>query len=39
MGLFVRTIGIARASTKIGMTNLAYNLTRFVWHQRRIAFA
>ena len=28
MGLFVRTIGIARARTKIGMANLAYNLTR-----------
>jgi hypothetical protein len=35
MGLFVRTIGIARATTKIGMANLAYNLTRFVWHQGR----
>src|SRR5690606_13849242 len=32
MGLFIRTIGIARARTKIGMANLAYNLTRFVWH-------
>jgi len=30
MGLFVRTIGIARARTKIGMANLAYNLTRFI---------
>jgi IS5 family transposase len=39
MGLFVRTIGIARACTKIGMANLAYNLTRFVWHQGRTAFA
>ena len=37
MGLFVRTIGIDRARTKIGMANLAYNLTRFVWHQRRTA--
>lgn len=35
MGLFVRTIGIARARTKIGMVNLAYNLTRYVWHQGR----
>ncbi|WP_203280832.1 hypothetical protein [Mesorhizobium caraganae] len=34
MGLFVCTIGIAR-----GMANLAYNLTRFVWHQGRTAFA
>lgn len=39
IGLFVRTIGIARARTKIGMANLAYNLTRFVWHQGRTAFA
>jgi len=39
MGLFVRTIGIARARTKIGMVNLAYNLTRFVWHQGRTAHA
>jgi len=37
MGLFVRTIGIARARTKIGMVNLAYNLTRFVWYQGRTA--
>ena len=37
MGLFVRTIGIARARTKIGMANLAYNLNRFVWHQGRTA--
>lgn len=39
MGLFVRTIGIARARTKIGMANLAYNLNRFVWHQGRTASA
>ncbi|MFU0507751.1 transposase, partial [Pseudaminobacter sp. NGMCC 1.201702] len=39
MGLFVRTIGIARARTKIGMANLAYNLTRFVWHEGRTASA
>ncbi len=37
MGLLVRTIGMARAKTKIGMANLAYNLTRFVWHQGRTA--
>ena len=35
MALFVRTIGIVRAEAKIGMTNLAYNLTRLVWHQGR----
>jgi IS5 family transposase len=35
MGLFVRTIGIVRARVKIGMANLAYNMTRYVWHQGR----
>ncbi len=39
MGLFVRTIGIARARTKIGIANLVYNLNRFVWHERRTASA
>jgi IS5 family transposase len=35
MNLFVRTIGIARARIKIGMANLAYNFTRYVfWHGR-----
>ncbi|MBG6143950.1 IS5 family transposase [Labrenzia sp. EL_142] len=37
MGLFVRTIGIARARTKIGMANLAYNMSRYVWHHGRTA--
>jgi transposase, IS5 family len=31
MGLFIRTIGIARAKTKIGLANLAYNMQRMVW--------
>lgn len=31
MGLFVRTIGIARARIKIGMANLAYNFQRLAW--------
>jgi IS5 family transposase len=31
MGLFVRTIGIARARVKIGLVNIAYNMRRFVW--------
>jgi hypothetical protein len=35
MGLFVRTIGIARAATKIGMANLVYNLKRFVFLEKR----
>jgi transposase, IS5 family len=31
MGLFVRTIGSARAKTKIGLANLLYNMQRMVW--------
>ena len=34
-GLFVRTIGLARARTKIGLANLAYNLKRFLWIETR----
>jgi len=30
-GCFVRTIGIARATAKIGLENLAYNISRFVF--------
>ncbi len=30
-GLFVRTIGIARAKAKIGLANTAYNVTRLIW--------
>ena len=35
MGLCVRTIGIARARVKIGLTNLAYNMRRFIWLEGR----
>ena len=35
MRLFVRTIGVVRARAKIGMANLAYNLSRYVWHEGR----
>ncbi|MBM7329503.1 hypothetical protein JS562_41590 [Agrobacterium sp. S2] len=38
MGMFVRTIGIARATMKIGMINLAYN-SRYVWHEHKAAIA
>ena len=31
MGLVVRTVGIARATVKIGLANLAYNMRRAVW--------
>ena len=39
MGMFVRTIGIARATMKIGMVNLAYNISRYVWHEKKAASA
>ncbi len=31
MGLVVRAIGIARATTKIGLANLVFNMQRMVW--------
>ena len=34
MGLFIRTVGIARATTKIGMANLVYNFRRPVYLDR-----
>ena len=38
MGLFIRTIGIARATTKIGIANLVYNIKRLIF-LRKIAIA
>ena len=37
MELFVRTIGIARAKTKIGMANLIYNFKRSLFWRRAAA--
>jgi hypothetical protein len=37
MGLFVRTIGIKRAKTKIMLAKLAYNMQRLIFHERRFA--
>ena len=39
MGLVVRTIGLARATVKIGLANIAYNMRRAVWltTKRRVA--
>jgi IS5 family transposase len=37
MRLFVRTIGLARATVKIGMANMAYNMKRLVWLERQVA--
>ena len=34
MALVVRTIGLARASVKIGLANLVYNMNRAVWLDR-----
>ena len=34
MGLFIRTIGLARARLKIGLANLVYNIKRFIWLER-----
>ena len=38
MSLFIRTIGIARATTKIGLANLVFNIKRLLF-LRRIAAA
>ena len=36
-GLFIRTIGLARAEAKLTLANLAYNFDRLVFHERRRA--
>ena len=36
-GLFIRTIGIARAEAKLTLANLAYDFDRLVFHERRAA--
>ena len=37
MGLTVRAIGTARATSKIGMANLVYNFQRLAWLNRQTA--
>lgn len=37
IGLFVRTVGIARAKAKITLANLAYNIDHLMFHERRPA--
>jgi hypothetical protein len=37
MQLLVRTIGIARARTKIGLANIAHNLRRYLFWETRPA--
>ena len=34
-GLFIRTIGLARAEAKLTLANLAYNFYRLIFHERR----
>ena len=36
-GLFIRTIGLARAETKLTLANLAYNFDRLIFHERQCA--
>jgi hypothetical protein len=37
LGLIVRTVGLARATAKITLANLAYNMRRLVWLEGRAA--
>lgn len=37
MGLYIRTIGLHRAEAKITLVNLAYNMRRLIFHERRAA--
>lgn len=39
MGLFIRSIGIKRAEARITLANLAYNMHRLIFHERRQAMA
>ncbi len=36
-GLFIRTIGLARAQAKLTLANLACNFNRLIFHERRHA--
>jgi IS5 family transposase len=36
-GLFIRTIGLARAEAKLTLANIAYNMDLLVFHERRAA--
>jgi IS5 family transposase len=37
LGLIVRTVGLARATTKLGLANLVTNMRRLVWFETRAA--
>ena len=36
-GLFIRTIGLARAEAKMTLANLAYNFDRLIFHERSLS--
>ena len=36
-GLFIRTVGLARAEAKLTLANIAYNMDRLIFHERRAA--
>lgn len=36
-GLFIRTIGLARAQAKLTLANIAYNFDRLFFHERQKA--
>ncbi|OAG75714.1 transposase [Acetobacter malorum] len=38
-GLFVRTVGITRATMRIGLANIVYNMRRFIFLERISAVA
>ena len=38
-GLYIRTIGLARAEAKLTLANLAYNFDRLVLHEKHVATA
>jgi hypothetical protein len=37
LGLVVRSVGLARASTKLGLATLVTNMRRLVWFETRLA--
>jgi hypothetical protein len=39
MGLVIRTIGITRATATVTLANMAYNMKRWCWLDRRGAVA
>ena len=39
MGLFVRTIDLARATTKVRLADLVANMRRLLWPKRQPALA